>query len=177
MATVPFQTCSSLNFQSLKKTAAASGPIACATGPTCGACGANGALWLSWPALFQISPSCCFPFNDVTSESSYTLLGCCREDFRRCSWVLIGICKVHWPDLLKKSYWAFCEPFFCHHHTSSLLTHHKAIHPRTSFVLHLQETLCHTFCSSVCWTSSNISGSAKYVITEKYLDISVIHWN
>lgn len=112
MATVPFQTCSSLNFQSLKKTAAASGPIACATGPTCGACGANGALWLSWPALFQISPSCCFPFNDVTSESSYTLLGCCREDFRRCSWVLIGICKVHWPDLLKKSYWAFCEPFF-----------------------------------------------------------------
>lgn len=39
------------------------------------------------------------------------------------------------------------------------------------------ETLHCTFCLSMCWTSTGISGSAKYVIAEKCLDISVIHWS
>lgn len=78
MATVLFQICSSLNFQRFGKTTAAIWTYCLhnfKTHEVCWAC-ANRALWLFCPAWFQISPSCYFTFNKVTSTRSYVFLGC-----------------------------------------------------------------------------------------------------
>ena len=81
--------------------------------------------WIFRPALFQISPSCYFTFHDVTSKSSYILLGCCQEDYRKCRWVLMGISEGHWPNLyltVEQKLLVFCEHFLSPPHLSSTYT-------------------------------------------------------
>lgn len=137
-------------------------------------------MWLFCPALFQISPSCYFTFHDVASKSSYMLLGCCRDGYWRCRWVLMGFSKGHWPSLyltVEQKILVFLCAFFVT--TICLLYLHitRPDIPGHHSSCNHSETLHCTFCLSMCWTSTGISGSAKYVIAEKCLDIGVIHWS
>lgn len=114
--------------------------------------------------------------HKVTSRRSYMLLGCFQEKKKITLWGSANLNDPIYIWLLSKSYWVFLGAILVTTRAFSAYTLQGTV-PQDPIPPALTVTHCTVhFWSSVHWTCSD-SSSTKCIITEKYLQIRVIHWN